>query len=97
MAEHSHEIGVKTILARELAYLTDEDRYVELNEVPYRARVSSISGTQVREEYWRWARSCPSGSLGRRWLRFCSGQTRGTTMRRPARDVRAPPVFGAAA
>ncbi len=52
MAEHySHEIGVKTILARELAYLTDEDRYVELNEVPYGARVSSISGTQVREEY----------------------------------------------
>ena len=52
MAEHySHEIGVKTILAQELAYLTDEDRYVELNEVPYGARVSSISGTQVREEY----------------------------------------------
>ena len=52
MAEHySHEIGVKTILARELAYLTDEDRYVELNEVPYGARVSSISGTQVREDY----------------------------------------------
>ena len=52
MAEHySHEIGVKTIMARELAYLTDEDRYVELNEVPYGARVSSISGTQVREEY----------------------------------------------
>jgi sulfate adenylyltransferase len=52
MAEHySHEIGVKTILARELAYLTDEERYVELNEVPYGARVSSISGTQVREEY----------------------------------------------
>ena len=52
MAEHySDEIGVKTILARELAYLTDEDRYVELNEVPYGARVSSISGTQVREEY----------------------------------------------
>ena len=52
MAEHySHEIGVKTIMSRELAYLTDEDRYVELNEIPFGARVSSISGTQVREEY----------------------------------------------
>ena len=39
MAEHySHEIGVQTILARELAYLTDEDRYVELDEVPRGAR-----------------------------------------------------------
>jgi sulfate adenylyltransferase len=60
MAEHySHEIGVKTILARELAYLTDEDRYVGLNEVPYGARVSSISGTQVREEYLAKGRKLP--------------------------------------
>jgi sulfate adenylyltransferase len=60
MAEHySDEIGVKTILARELAYLTDEDRYVELNEVPYGARVSSISGTQVREEYLARGRKLP--------------------------------------
>jgi len=52
MAEHySAEMGVKTILARELAYLTEEDRYVEPNEVPYGAHVSSISGTEVREEY----------------------------------------------
>lgn len=60
MAEHySDEIGVKTILARELAYLTDEDRYVDLNEVPYGARVSSISGTQVREEYLAKGRMLP--------------------------------------
>jgi sulfate adenylyltransferase len=60
MAEHySDEIGVKTILARELAYLTDEDRYVELNEVPYGARVSSISGTQVREEYLAGGKKLP--------------------------------------
>ena len=52
MAEHySHEIGVRTILARELAYLTDEDRYVELAYVPHGARVSTISGTQVRKDY----------------------------------------------
>ncbi len=60
MAEHySDEIGVKTILARELAYLTDEDRYVDLNEVPYGARVSSISGTEVREEYLAKGRMLP--------------------------------------
>ena len=60
MAEHySHEIGVRTILARELAYLTDEDRYVELNLVPHGARVSAISGTQVREEYLAQGKKLP--------------------------------------
>ena len=46
-------------MARELAYLTDEDRYVELSEVPSGARVSSISGTQVREEYLAKGKSLP--------------------------------------
>lgn len=61
MAEHySHEIGVKTILARELAYLTDEDRYVELDEVPRGANVSSISGTEVRQQYLAKGRTLPA-------------------------------------
>ena len=60
MAEHySHEIGVETILARELAYLADEDRYVELGEVPEGANVLSISGTQVREEYLATGKKLP--------------------------------------
>jgi sulfate adenylyltransferase len=52
MAEHySAEIGVEIIPARELAYLADENRYEEVGRVPPGARVLSISGTQVREEY----------------------------------------------
>ena len=35
----------------ELVYLADEDRYEEAGKVPADARVFSISGTQVRDEY----------------------------------------------
>ena len=84
MAEHySHEIGVKTILARELAYLTDEDRYVELNEVPYGARVSSISGTQVREEYLALGKKLPE------W--FTRPEVAAVLQRADARDDHASP------
>jgi len=52
MAEHySAEIGVQTVAANELVYLADEDRYEDVANVPPGARVFSISGTQVREEY----------------------------------------------
>ncbi len=36
---------------RELFYLSDEDRYEEASLVPPGADISSISGTQVREDY----------------------------------------------
>ncbi len=52
MAEHySSVIGVQTIRFQELVYLADEDRYEEADKVPPGARVFSISGTDVREEY----------------------------------------------
>jgi sulfate adenylyltransferase len=60
MAEHySPEIGVQTILARELYYLADEDRYVDAGEVPHGAKVLSISGTQVRDEYLATGKKLP--------------------------------------
>jgi sulfate adenylyltransferase len=36
---------------KELLYLEDQGEYVEATQVPEGARVASISGTQVREEY----------------------------------------------
>lgn len=36
---------------QELVYLADEERYEETGKVPPGARVFSISGTQVREQY----------------------------------------------
>jgi sulfate adenylyltransferase len=51
MAQYSGEIGVKPVEFKELVYLADEERYEEVNKVPEGARVFSISGTQVREDY----------------------------------------------
>jgi sulfate adenylyltransferase len=52
MAEkHSAEIGVKVIPFKQLVYLPDEDRYEEVSKLEQTARIASISGTQVREEY----------------------------------------------
>jgi sulfate adenylyltransferase len=36
---------------KELLYLVDRDEYAEANQVPEGAKVASISGTQVREDY----------------------------------------------
>lgn len=49
--EHSEEIGVNVVPFRMLVYLPDEERYEEVTNVPKEARIASISGTQVREEY----------------------------------------------
>lgn len=51
LVEHSNEVGVKMIPFKALSYLPDEDRYVEETEIPPGAKVYSISGTQVRNEY----------------------------------------------
>jgi sulfate adenylyltransferase len=51
VAQYSHELGVKPVEFKELLYLPDDDRYEEQNKVPEGARVFSISGTQVRDEY----------------------------------------------
>lgn len=43
----------------ELVYLEDEERYEERTNIPEGARIASISGTQVREEYLRNGRKLP--------------------------------------
>ena len=51
MAQYASEIGVKPVEFKELVFLADDERYEEVNKVPEGARVFSISGTQVREDY----------------------------------------------
>ena len=51
MAQYSDELGVKPVEFKELLYLPDEERYEEANKVPEGAKILSISGTQVRDDY----------------------------------------------
>ena len=51
MSQYEGEIGVKAVQFQELVYLVDENRYEERSKVPANAKIASISGTQVREEY----------------------------------------------
>jgi sulfate adenylyltransferase len=51
LLKHQDEIGVQMVPFKELVYLTDEQRYVEAGEEPKRAKISNISGTQVRNDY----------------------------------------------
>ncbi len=51
MVKYEFEIGVKMVPFEMLVYLPDEDRYVELKDVPEGAKTLNISGTQVREDY----------------------------------------------
>jgi sulfate adenylyltransferase len=49
--QFSDKVGVKALRFNEMVYLTDERRYEESTNLPKGARTSSISGTQVREQY----------------------------------------------
>jgi sulfate adenylyltransferase len=51
LSQYGDEIGVQPIEFKELVYLADEDRYEQRSEVPEEARIFSISGTQVRDDY----------------------------------------------
>ncbi len=51
MKQYEGEVGVKMVPFQMLVYLPDDQRYVEVDKVPQGARVSNISGTQVREDY----------------------------------------------
>lgn len=51
VAKHVDDTGVTPLRFGEMVYLTDEDRYEEISKVPQGARTSSISGTQVRDQY----------------------------------------------
>src|SRR4029079_8520235 len=45
---HEQEIGVRMVPFRELVYLPDRDEYVPDDDVPAGARVSRMSGTELR-------------------------------------------------
>lgn len=51
LAQYGDEIGVQPIEFKELVYLAEEERYEERSKIPESARIFSISGTQVREDY----------------------------------------------
>lgn len=51
LSQYGDEIGVQPVEFKELVYLADEERYEEGINVPENAKIFSISGTQVREEY----------------------------------------------
>lgn len=57
--QHADELGVGVVPFRELVYLPDEDRYEEVSKVSGQARTVSISGTQVRDEYFTIGRALP--------------------------------------
>ncbi|MES0360090.1 MAG: bifunctional sulfate adenylyltransferase/adenylylsulfate kinase [Anaerolineales bacterium] len=51
LGQYGDEIGVQPIEFKELVYLADEERYEEGTNVPENAKIFSISGTEVREDY----------------------------------------------
>ena len=51
LSQYEDEIGVKMVPFQWMVYLPEEDDYVAADQVPEGAKVLTISGTQVREEY----------------------------------------------
>ncbi|MBV9328638.1 MAG: bifunctional sulfate adenylyltransferase/adenylylsulfate kinase [Chloroflexi bacterium] len=60
LQQHQQELGVQMVPFEELVYLPDEDRYEEASRISPGARISVISGTQVREEYLNRGRQLPA-------------------------------------
>jgi sulfate adenylyltransferase len=59
MKQHADDIGVQMVPFKELLYVEDQGDYVEAHKVPEGAKVKSISGTQVREEYLAKGKTLP--------------------------------------
>ncbi|HUN22378.1 MAG TPA: bifunctional sulfate adenylyltransferase/adenylylsulfate kinase [Anaerolineales bacterium] len=59
VAQYASEIGVQMVPFKHMVYLPDEDRYEEIDNVPEKARIAAISGTQVRDEYLRTGKALP--------------------------------------
>lgn len=51
MKQYEDEVGVKMVPFQLMVYLPDSDDYIPTDQVPEGARVNTISGTEVREEY----------------------------------------------
>lgn len=56
----SEEIGVGVLPFSELVYLPEEDRYEEISRVSDSTATTSLSGTQVRDDYLRSGKALPS-------------------------------------
>ena len=59
VTKHGSELGIGMIPFTELVYLPDEDRYEEVTRVNSQMHTSSISGSQVRDEYLSAGRTLP--------------------------------------
>jgi sulfate adenylyltransferase len=59
MAAHEAELGMKMVPFRELVYDEEHDRYAEASELAPGAKIRSLSGTQVRDEYLGKGRALP--------------------------------------
>jgi sulfate adenylyltransferase len=59
LTQYGEEIGVQPIEFKTLVYLADEERYEEQDKVPEEARIFSISGTEVREDYLAKGKTLP--------------------------------------
>jgi sulfate adenylyltransferase len=57
--QFSDEIGIRPLPYGEFVYLPDEDRYEEKSRVPEGVSTSSISGTELRQQFLRTGRSLP--------------------------------------
>lgn len=57
--QYEEEIGVTILAYNEMVYLSDGDRYVEVQQVPVGERAITISGTSVREDYLAKGRMLP--------------------------------------
>jgi sulfate adenylyltransferase len=60
VARHAGELGVTMVPFQELVFLADEERFEEVSRVPMGARIMSLSGTQVRDDYLAAGRPLPS-------------------------------------
>lgn len=49
--DYEKELGITMVPFQQYVYVKGEDRYVEVDKVPAGVEFSSISGTQVRDEY----------------------------------------------
>jgi sulfate adenylyltransferase len=59
ISQYAEEIGVQPVEFKTLVFLADEERYEEQDKAPEDARVFSISGTEVREDYLAKGKSLP--------------------------------------
>ncbi len=59
LEQYAGELGVKPVEFKTLVYLADEERYEDETKVPEGAKIFSISGTQVRDEYLAKGKTLP--------------------------------------